>query len=115
MQELSEGMTLCYDKTCYAIQRQWRGGRVVYGSGLENRRACKGTVGSNPTLSAIPSTGIAVFLCSEEVNVLPYRTVRNHARCEETNHDFKPYIPAKRHRLSSSVKMPFAFLQRAFP
>jgi hypothetical protein len=30
-----------------------RGGRVVYGSGLENRRTCEGTVGSNPTLSAI--------------------------------------------------------------
>jgi hypothetical protein len=31
----------------------WRGGRVVEGSGLENRRVCKGSVGSNPTLSAI--------------------------------------------------------------
>src|SRR6185369_9775490 len=30
-----------------------RGGRVVQGSGLENRRGCKPTVGSNPTLSAI--------------------------------------------------------------
>ena len=29
----------------------WRGGRVVYGSGLENQRGCKPTVGSNPTLS----------------------------------------------------------------
>ncbi len=29
----------------------WRGGRVVYGSGLENQRGCKFTVGSNPTLS----------------------------------------------------------------
>ncbi len=31
----------------------WRGGRVVYGSGLENRRTCEGTVGSNPTLSVL--------------------------------------------------------------
>ena len=28
-----------------------RGGRVAYGSGLENQRAFTGTVGSNPTLS----------------------------------------------------------------
>ena len=31
----------------------WRGARVVEGSGLENRRAFAGPVGSNPTLSAI--------------------------------------------------------------
>jgi hypothetical protein len=30
-----------------------KGGRVVEGTGLENRRARKGTVGSNPTPSAI--------------------------------------------------------------
>jgi hypothetical protein len=30
----------------------WRGARVVEGSGLENRRAFTGPVGSNPTLSA---------------------------------------------------------------
>ena len=30
-----------------------RGVRVVYGDGLENRCPCKGTVGSNPTPSAI--------------------------------------------------------------
>ena len=30
----------------------WRGGRVVEGTGLENRQACKRFVGSNPTLSA---------------------------------------------------------------
>ncbi len=30
----------------------WRGGRVVYGSGLENRRGRKSTGGSNPSLSA---------------------------------------------------------------
>src|SRR5882757_3868872 len=29
------------------------GGRVVEGSGLENRRTCKRSVGSNPTPSAI--------------------------------------------------------------
>ena len=28
------------------------GGRVVEGTGLENRQACKGLVGSNPTPSA---------------------------------------------------------------
>ena len=33
----------------------WMGGRVVEGSGLENRRACKRTVGSNPTPSASTS------------------------------------------------------------
>jgi hypothetical protein len=32
------------------------GGRVVEGSGLENRRACKRTVGSNPTPSASESS-----------------------------------------------------------
>src|SRR5579872_5914550 len=35
---------------------RWRGARAVYGSGLENRRACKRTVGSNPTLSVDLST-----------------------------------------------------------
>ena len=30
----------------------WRGGRVVECTALEMRRAWKGTVGSNPTLSA---------------------------------------------------------------
>jgi hypothetical protein len=30
----------------------WRGGRVVEGNGLENRRSREATVGSNPTLSA---------------------------------------------------------------
>ncbi len=29
----------------------WRGGRAVYGSGLENHRTQQGTVGSNPTPS----------------------------------------------------------------
>ena len=33
-----------------------RGGRVVDGSGLENRRTRKGTGGSNPSLSASYST-----------------------------------------------------------
>jgi hypothetical protein len=31
----------------------WRGVRVAYGGGLENRCSRKGTVGSNPTPSAI--------------------------------------------------------------
>ena len=31
----------------------WRGARVVERGGLENRCPCEGTVGSNPTLSAI--------------------------------------------------------------
>ena len=35
------------------MKTSWRGGRVVYGSGLENQRVCKGTVGSNPTLSVL--------------------------------------------------------------
>ena len=39
-----------------------RGGRVVEGTGLENRQACKRLVGSNPTPSAIrrrmPSTAL---------------------------------------------------------
>ncbi len=30
----------------------WRGGRAVECTGLENLRACKRTVGSNPTPSA---------------------------------------------------------------
>jgi hypothetical protein len=42
------------------------GGRAVEGSGLENRRACKRTVGSNPTPSAIllayPIVTAAYFL-----------------------------------------------------
>jgi hypothetical protein len=32
--------------------RRRTGGRVVDGTALEMRRTCKGTVGSNPTLSA---------------------------------------------------------------
>src|SRR5205809_5225613 len=34
---------------------KWRGARVADSDGLENRCPRKGTVGSNPTLSAIPS------------------------------------------------------------
>ncbi len=33
--------------------RRRTGGRVVDGTALEMRRTCEGTVGSNPTLSAI--------------------------------------------------------------
>ena len=47
----------------------WRGGRVVYGSGLENQRGCKPTVSSNLTLSAFkpsqPSPRLG-FLMSEQ-------------------------------------------------
>ena len=39
----------------------WRGGRVVYGSGLENQRVFTGTVGSNPTLSALKSQSLTGF------------------------------------------------------
>jgi hypothetical protein len=35
------------------LKQSRRGGRVVDGSGLENRRTRKGTGGSNPSLSAI--------------------------------------------------------------
>ncbi len=41
-------------------QSRWRSGRVVEGSGLENRQGCKPLEGSNPSLSAIravPGTG----------------------------------------------------------
>ena len=34
-------------------RRPRRDGRAVEGNGLENRRTCKGAVGSNPTLSAM--------------------------------------------------------------
>ena len=42
----------------------WRGGRVVYGSGLENQRAFAGTVGSNPTLSVTSPTLMGKLLAS---------------------------------------------------
>lgn len=67
---------MCYNACCYdfisrygwASPSIWRGGRAVYGSGLENRRTCKGTVGSNPTLSAIifvekSITSVVGFFC----------------------------------------------------
>ena len=31
--------------------QSWKSGRVVYGTGLENQRGCKSSVGSNPTSS----------------------------------------------------------------
>ena|GEM_PF-1423012 len=40
-----------------------RGGRVVECNGLENRRAFTGTVGSNPTLSAISQVVDYVVNC----------------------------------------------------
>ena len=42
-----------------------RGGRVVDGSGLENRRTRKGTGGSNPSLSAMP------FVINQLKTVIP--------------------------------------------
>ena len=41
------------------LQRLTRmGGRAVEGTGLENRQACKGLVGSNPTPSAMLVFGL---------------------------------------------------------
>ncbi len=40
----------CATRTWFILK--WRGARVVEWNGLENRRGCKLTVGSNPTLSA---------------------------------------------------------------
>jgi hypothetical protein len=40
------------ERTKWLIVRVWKGGRVVEGTGLENRQARKGLVGSNPTPSA---------------------------------------------------------------
>ena len=46
--------------TCRAAESRLRmGGRVVEGSGLENRQGCKLLVGSNPTPSA---SLVAMFL-----------------------------------------------------
>jgi hypothetical protein len=39
-----------------------RGGRAVECTGLENRRSLTGTVGSNPTLSAIVRITASAFL-----------------------------------------------------
>ncbi len=43
------------DRLKSLISREWRGGRAVECTGLENRRPFTGIVGSNPTLSAIMS------------------------------------------------------------
>ena len=40
----------------------WRGGRVVDGSGLENQHVRKGIVGSNPTPLRSETTAITCFL-----------------------------------------------------
>lgn len=40
-------------KRCAPQNILWLGGRVDYGSGLENRRGLKTPVGSNPTLASI--------------------------------------------------------------
>jgi hypothetical protein len=61
--------------------RPRRGGRVVEGSGLENRRVCKGSVGSNPTLSAnriqsqrgfLDFSREAAFALSQTLNMSDY-------------------------------------------
>jgi hypothetical protein len=44
---------------------------VVYGSGLENRRIRKGTVGSNPTLSAVGLTVSYLGRCQSGRSGLP--------------------------------------------
>ena len=44
---------------CHDLKVARRGGRVVYGSGLENQRVFTGTVGSNPTLSVLKSQSLA--------------------------------------------------------
>jgi hypothetical protein len=52
-----------------------KGVRVVYGAGLENQRALKGSVGSNPTPSA--STGMwwnwQTRWSQKSVVIIPYR------------------------------------------
>ena len=56
MKELAPSIPLKY-------LRRRTGGRVVDGTALEMRRACKGSVGSNPTLSAIKeSPRVGLFL-----------------------------------------------------
>ena len=43
------------------LLKYWKSGRVVYGTGLENQRGCKSSVGSNPTSSVIISSYL-IFL-----------------------------------------------------
>ena len=58
---------------------------MVYGSGLENQRTCKGTVGSNPTLSD------KMMKTIEEKRAF-------YARCEELlniEHEFREPVPRR--------------------
>ena len=49
------------DESSSRARPTWRGGRVVYGSGLENQRGRKFTVGSNPTLSVSEAQSLTGF------------------------------------------------------
>ncbi len=51
----------------------WRGGRVVVGNGLENRRAGNGTVGSNPTPSASIYKPLLILLQSVQLTPCAWR------------------------------------------
>ena len=70
-----------------------RGGRVVDGTGLENRRARKGIGGSNPSLSAIKSAARStgpnpLWRAARPYSIAKYRnsaTVLNHAIAEPTS------------------------------
>lgn len=47
----------------YKFRLLWKSGRVAYCICLENRRACEGSVGSNPTSSDAKTTKfLVVFL-----------------------------------------------------
>ena len=49
---LTENYELLYNlKDEFVCKHLRKGGRVVYGTGLENQRGCKPSVGSNPTPS----------------------------------------------------------------
>tara|TARA_B100000085_G_scaffold40040_1_gene33224 strand:- start:972 stop:1301 length:330 start_codon:yes stop_codon:yes gene_type:complete len=49
---LTENYELLYNlKDEFVCKHLRKGGRVVYGTGLENQRGCKSSVGSNPTPS----------------------------------------------------------------
>src|ERR1700709_848218 len=61
------------------------GGRAVEGSGLENRRACKRTVGSNPTPSAI-SSHTALIQRPVRVRMRPGRRLPAHSVTFGNNH-----------------------------
>ena len=60
--------------------REWRGARVVEGTGLENRQGRKSFVGSNPTLSA----KIHVKSNTYDLFILLRIFVRTFRRCAAT-------------------------------